>query len=301
MNAIAQQQPLARIIECTEDEYFADPCEVPSLSQSIANILLSKSALHAWTAHPKLGKASNADATDGDEEIDTAALADGKIIHKLLLGSGAQIEVIDGFDDFRKKAAQEARDFARSIGRVPILRHKYDALAETADALRTGLEAEHGIRLDGQSEVAFEWDEIGEHAQPVRCRCRMDHVKIDQGVILDVKKIRSAHPDMCRKHMETYGYDTQWAAYTRALAAFRPDLRGRIDMRFLFLELDPPYAITPITPSGQFREIGEMRWDRAVNLWGRCLATSRWPSYTDRLISLEPSPWYVQQEMGNGY
>ena len=298
MNAVVQQQPLARIIECTEAEYFADPCEVPSLSQSIAHELLTKSPLHAWTIHPRLGKAANADESNGsDEEDDTAALADGKIIHKLLLGSGAEVEVIDGFDNFKKKAAQEARDFARAMGRVPILRRKYDALVETADALRSGLEYDHGIKLDGQSEIAFEWDEQGERG-PARCRGRMDHVKIDAGIILDVKKIRSAHPDMCRKHMETYGYDIQWAAYTSALAKFRPELQGRVDMRFLFLELDPPYAITPITPSGQMREIGQTRWQRAVDLWGRCMATNRWPAYTDRTISLEPSPWFLQRELG---
>src|SRR5262245_50563917 len=35
-------------------EYLADPCPAPSLSASIAHILLSQSPRHAWEAHPRL-------------------------------------------------------------------------------------------------------------------------------------------------------------------------------------------------------------------------------------------------------
>ncbi len=35
--------------------YFADPAAQPSLTQSIAKILIEKSPLHAWHEHPRLG------------------------------------------------------------------------------------------------------------------------------------------------------------------------------------------------------------------------------------------------------
>lgn len=295
MSAALKSAPFARILEVTEDEYFNDPCPVPSLSQSIANELLSKSPRHAWTRHPRLGKQVNSGGPD-TEALDTEALAAGKIIHKLLLGCGAEIDVLD-FDSYRTNAAKEARDNALQLRRVPMLRHKYEPLVEVAEALRESLASEHGVVLDGQSEIAFEWDERGERG-PVRCRGRMDHIKIEQAAIFDVKKIRSAHPDMCRKHIEQFGYDIQWAAYTSALAKYRPEYLGRVSMQFLFMELDPPYAITPVTMSGQMREIGQMRWQRAVDLWSRCLSTGRWPAYTEKPISIEPSPWFMQREFG---
>ena len=36
------------------DDYFADPLPAPSLTQSIAKIILDHSPLHAWHAHPRL-------------------------------------------------------------------------------------------------------------------------------------------------------------------------------------------------------------------------------------------------------
>ena len=38
----------------SEDCYHADPADAPSLSASIAKILIAETPLHAWTAHPKL-------------------------------------------------------------------------------------------------------------------------------------------------------------------------------------------------------------------------------------------------------
>ena len=33
-------------------DYHADPCEVPSLSASIASLLVNRSPFHAWSAIP---------------------------------------------------------------------------------------------------------------------------------------------------------------------------------------------------------------------------------------------------------
>ena len=41
----------------TAAQYHADPCEPLSLSSSTAWTLLNKSPKHAWSEHPKLGKA----------------------------------------------------------------------------------------------------------------------------------------------------------------------------------------------------------------------------------------------------
>jgi hypothetical protein len=283
----------ARILTCTEAEYFRDPCIVPSLSQSIAHTLVSKSPAHAFLRHPRLGK------TSIDDDDPTPAKDAGKTMHKLLLGKGADIEVVVA-DDYRTKAAQQVRDMARSQGKVPMIEHKFEQLRGAADVLRKKL-ADRGYAFSGDSEVAFEWEEQGAHG-PVLCRGRMDHVILDQATIYDVKKIESAHPDTCAAHIYDYGYDIQWAAYVSALRKFlgQPDLL--VDMVFLFVEVDPPYAITPVNlrECGAFTEIGAMRWSRAVGIWERCLARNDWPEYCDRPVQLEPKPWHMQKEIGSG-
>src|SRR4029077_5767017 len=83
--------------------YFADPCEGPSLTQSIAKILLEQSPLHAWHAHPRLGgKPDEPEAYDSAKAIGNAA-------HKLMIGRGKEIMVLE-FDTFRTKDSQQIRD-----------------------------------------------------------------------------------------------------------------------------------------------------------------------------------------------
>jgi hypothetical protein len=300
---VEEAQPLARIIECSEKEYHADPCAVASLSQSIGHILVSKSPVHAWAAHPKLGKLLNGDEDDdGSDEKAKWAKTAGTVIHKLLLGKGAAIEVVEA-KDWRTNYAKDLRDTAKAAGRIPILTHKYQDLVDATDYIRDVLRAK-GFEFDGQSEVAFEWREDGERG-PVVCRGRMDHIHLDRPQILDVKKIRSAHPDTISRHIYEYGYDIQDTAYRRALAAYLRE-HGQavdpidVDMVFLFMEEKPPYAITPVRLSPAFLEIGRQRWERAIFAWERCLATNRWPDYADGIVGIEPQPWVLQREIGNG-
>lgn len=272
MNAAANDlRPFARILDVSEDEYHKDPCDVASLSQSIAHTLLTKSPLHAWTEHPKLGGAQ----LESDEE-DSAALVAGKVIHKLLLGKGPDVAILAA-DNWRLKASQEFKKAAIAAGKVPMLERVYDEIVASVETIKGNL-ALFGYELDGQSEVSIEWDEQGEHG-PVRCRGRMDHVKFGTGKIYDIKKILSAHPETCGRHSCDYGYFIQDAAYSSAFEKLRPEFAGRVQVEYLFVEVEPPYAIYPAPLDGELREIGRQYWERAVLVWERCLRRNEWPAY----------------------
>lgn len=290
MNAVrkpAFELPPARILDVSDEEYFADPCAVPSLSQSIANLLVTESPRHAWLRHPRLG---------GVADEATKATTEGTMIHKLLLGQGADIVLIDA-EDFRTNAAKNARDDAIAAGKLPVIRKKFEAIEEAATRLRVEC-ARRGFSFTGESEVAVEWSEYGASG-PVLCRGRMDHVFLDSGVIYDVKKTRNANPKYLAKHFVELGYDIQAAAYTRAVEALNPALQGRTDFVFLFMELEAPYSVVPARADGAMREIGNLRWSRAVHLWERCLSRGIWPSYCDEPITLSPPPWVLTEEIGN--
>lgn len=290
MNALLRHRfelPPARILTCTEEEYFADPCEIPSLSQSVAHTLVSESPRHGWLQHPKLG---------GHRGDPTTATDEGHVLHKILLGKGADIAIMR-FNDFRSKASQEERDAALAAGKIPMLEYKLDQIALAAYQLQKTCTA-MGYEFTGESEVPIEWYARGAHG-PVLCRSRLDHLILSDGRIFDVKKTRNANPDYLRRNLHTLGYDIQATAYTRAVEALRPDLQGRIDMTFLFMELTPPYSVVPADLSGVFREIGAMRWERAVQLWERCLSRDEWPSYCSSRITLDAPTYIIQQELGN--
>jgi len=278
------EAPGARILKVTLDEYHADPCMVPSLNQSIAHTLVTRSPAHAWCEHPKLG--------DLPPEP-TKAKDDGAVIHALLLGKGADVDVLD-CDSFRTKAARTIRDEAIEAGRVPMLRKRYEQIVEAAARIRANL-AGFGVSLEGEHELPIEWHEPGDEGYVV-CRGLLDTVRLDAGVIVDVKKIVSADPRTCARHAYEYGYDIQAAAYTSALQKLRPELAGRSDFIFVFMELEPPYAVVPCRPSGVLRELGERRWQRAVLTWERCLRDGYWPSYTETITQLDAPPWALTQE-----
>lgn len=290
MNAVPKsaELPPARILTVSEEEYFADSASaVPSLSQSIAHLIVSESPLDGWAAHPRLGNMR----TESTEPLN-----EGKLLHKLLLGAGVDVVIVP-FDSYRKKDAQTIRDAAIAEGKLPVIASKYEEIQLAAEGLRKKLKAE-GFPLEGQSEVAIEWYEQGEHG-PVVCRGRLDHVFINEGRIFDIKKTVSPNPRALARRFVEYGYDIQHAAYSRALAALNPALTGRVEFTFLFLGIDPPHHLVPVRPDGAFREIGSRRWSEAVRTWERCLATGHWPGYAEGIVTLNPPPFVMIEHLGN--
>lgn len=284
----------ARILNVTPAAYMRDPCKVPSLSQSIAHTIVEHSPLHAWTRHPRLG---------AQPAPSTAAMDEGTLLHRLLLGCGSREIAVIPFDEYKSNAAKSARDEAIAAGKLPVKERAHAQAAAAAEKLRRRC-AELGFPFTGRSELAIEWRERGaSDGEPVLCRTMLDHVLIERGVIYDLKKAANASPKNCEKSFSDRGYDIQYAAGTRALAALRPEFEGRIQFTFLFLELEPPYDVVPAQPSGELRTIGHLRWERAVLRWQECLATGKWPGYCvdGKPIILQARPWALAAEEQGAY
>lgn len=285
----------ARILPVDAAEYHADPCATPSLSASVAAVLVKQSPLHAWLKHPRLGGAGAVRET-------TAEQARGTLIHALVLGKGEQqVEIIHA-ENYRTKAAQESRDAANFAGLTPILAREFDAAKLVADSILLQLGA-LGIKIEpAYAEQVLEWTEETPEG-PCLCRCMMDHVDFDSGVILDLKTIRSAHPDSIRKHVFEYGYDSQRAAYCSALRHYKPDLAGRESFRWIFAEELPTglkhrAILTIAEADGQTRGLGEAKWEFACKTWAKCLRENNWPAYlpAGEVARIEPKPWDFKEE-----
>lgn len=267
------------------DEYHADPCVELSLSASIANIIDRQTLAHAWAAHPRLGNV---------RREETKTMAAGTLLHALLLGDEDQIRIVQA-DSWRTKAAKEARTQARAQGFTAVLEHEFDQAAKMAKELGAKMR-EKGIHLssDGLTEQTIIWHETASDGTRVQCRGRMDHV--DGATITDLKSSVSAHPDVIRRHIEAYGYAIQRAAYVSALEKVIPRLAGRVEFTFVFFELVAPYAVTPVKLDGTWREIGQRRWQRAVDLWAQARKTRSWGDYSDGVLTLDPPGWLLAQD-----
>ena len=104
------------VYEIPADAYHADPTIEPSLSASVANVILSHSPLHAWAKHPRLNP---------DFEPEEKPQFDlGSAAHNMVLRQNfwrEEIAVVEA-QDWKTKAAKEARETARAAGRHPVQR-----------------------------------------------------------------------------------------------------------------------------------------------------------------------------------
>lgn len=293
MSAVAIQgsAPPARIVECTQDEYFADAfCALPSLNQSTAHVLLTKSPLHAWATHPRLGN-----VIKRTEREPTKAQIQGTVLHALLLGKGSESVCVLGYDDYRSKAAQADKAIAVAQGRTPILARDYDEAVEAADMIRGRLAEQGCVFEGGQAEVAIEWTEESDEG-PVLCRGRLDYLIVGDNwaKVIDPKKIVDADELSCMRHADDYGHHLQAAAYTSAVEKLYPQTRGRVEFVFAFMELEAPHCAVPRPTDAMSRWVGEQQWKRAYTMWQQCMNAGVWPGYP--ALPLSVTPWTMRQE-----
>lgn len=109
--------------DLSEDAYHADPVPGGSLSSGGARKLLPPSC-------PARFKHERDNPTAPTESMELGSAA-----HKLVLGVGAEIEIIDA-ENWRTKASREAADEARAAGRIPLLPADYSIVQAMATALR---------------------------------------------------------------------------------------------------------------------------------------------------------------------
>lgn len=273
---------IARLLDLTPEQYH----QHPGFSASTAKTLISRSELHAWHEHPAFG---------GNGKVPTKVMDRGSAIHTLLLGKGARLACLP-YDSWRTDASKESRERTRAAGLVPLLHEDYTAYELAASRIRQRLEyAGHFIsNIHGRSECAIEWEEPSS-VGPVLCRCMMDHVVLDEGLIYEVKVVEDAHPDRCERSAESMGYAIAAAAYIRALLAWRPNLSGHVEFRFLFCEAEEPHAVYDPQPTTAFLSAGEEKWLAAVERWGVAKASGHWPHYQNNRPIHRPR-WAMTRE-----
>ncbi len=272
-------------------EYLADPCPEPSLSSSCAHRLLSRSPLHAWQEHPRLGAV-------GSE----SGVADkGSVAHDLLLGGEGKIAVIDPADfpakngnipdGWTNPAIREARDAARDSGLTPILAADFAAIRSQVDAAREFLANSEiaGVLDRGQPEQTIIWRE-----GDTWCRARPDWLTDNHDICLHFKTTdASAKADsFIRGIMQNMGYGFALRFYARGLAAVSD---AKTQHLILVQEQNAPFACTLIGLTPAKEAVEDVRVIKAIETWRKCLAENRWPAYDTRVHWAEPTAWELAE------
>lgn len=266
--------------------YHGDPCPLPSLSSGLLRTILSESPMHAWFAHPRLGRPK-----DEAEKQPSSVMQIGSAIHKLVLGRGEEIAVLP-FDDFKKTAAKEARDEALAARKIVLLPDDYARAKAASLPLSEAVEDSLGMKIaDCLTEAVVTWRE-GRHWR----RIMVDLLTPDYLRAVDLKSSgMSVAPSAAARTIYGSGYHIQAAFYLRGLDALHPAGAGKRQWDFAFVENDAPFSCSPLIRLSQAGyEVAHHEVQKGVEIWDDCLDAGEWPGhYSPEPYEAEPPAWMV--------
>ena len=284
------------IYQIDQADYHRDPCPAPSLSSSIAKLLVRKTPRHAWQAHPRFG---------GVDIDPTRVMDDGSAVHAMMLGYSHLIESLrtvygpktkrkeligEPVRDYKTEAAAEERDEIRGMGKIPVLYHRLPGLIRCKTEATRQIEIADdgpGFLAPGSSEVCIVWRE-----DDVWLRCLVDRLPDDPRLPpYDLKCTEmSAAPGAWERRLQLE-YAFQDAFYRRGIKAARgiePE-----PMRFIVIELEPPHGVVINAALPALRTIAEAEVERAIQRWRRCVRADDWPLYPPHTAWVDAPSWML--------
>lgn len=255
-----------------ENEYHAHPT---SLSVSGAKVLLDCPAKFDYQRrHPS---------------PPTAAMNLGSAAHKLVLGVGAEIVVVDA-DDWRSKAAREARSEAEAEGKVALLTKEHEQVQAMAARLRENKVADLLLGGDGEAEVSL----FAKHATGLTVRGRVDWLPApsDRMIVADYKTAVSADPGVFAKAVVNFRYHMQAAWYSDLITAL--SLADSVAFLFVVQEKDPPYEVMVCQVDADAMAIGRHQSETAIETFIECTESGVWPGYGDEVHKLSLPFWFTR-------
>ena len=278
------------------DEYHRDPAPAPSLSSTLARLLLNRSPLHAWTASPRLNPAW--------EPVEKKTFDIGRAAHRAVLGAGGDYvaypaEYLASNGAASTKEAKAWAEEQRAAGRTPLKADEVDQVGAMADAVQRQIAA-MGIKLDpARSELVALAEVDG-----IWCRAMIDNAPADPRLPLyDIKSTTDASPEALAKTIATYGYDVQAAHY---LAVWKAATGEDRKFRMIFVEKEAPFGVSvaelyrkPGDEADWFDHADALAAD-ARRIWGECLTSGNWPCYPARVAIVGAPGWHLTKMEDRG-
>jgi hypothetical protein len=268
--------------DVTCEQYFAEPCPAPALTNSGIQTLLSSCPAKFAYQHPAIGQPP-------EKREETVARRLGNLVHRLALGKGADY-VISPHDAYRSAEAKAWRDEQLAAGVVPVKQAEFDQAHEMAARITEAIEAETRGR-PYQTEVVIAW-QTNVAGFTIWNRAMIDVWCPDLHLALDVKKTRSAGDSAIDRAMAGYGYACQSSFYGDGISALH-DSKERPRFGFLFVEDSEPFLPRYAECSEAFRTEAQSGTWRAATIFARCLQAGEWPGYQPH--TAQPPAWWLGQ------
>jgi len=269
----------------TPDQYHADPCPAPALSSSLARTILTSTPLHAWAQSPRLD--------DEYVRVEKTVFDVGSAVHKLYLGKGSKLKIINA-DAFNTKIAKTERDQAYSDGLTPLLKRQFADVQDMVAAGRFQLQKnETGDPFEqvdrANAEACFAWQSDG-----IWNRCMCDLIDQPNRIVWDLKTTGlTANPETLSRIVDGRGYDVQAAHYLDGLHSCLPDYGGGWKFRFVIQEKFYPFLLSVVELSDEWIDTARRKLKRAREVWRWCLESGVWPGYPGVICHLD-QPTYSE-------
>lgn len=277
---------------------------MPAVSSSVLLAMLNECPKAAWW-QSWLNPARVAD-------VSTDAQDAGSIAHSILLeGHSEGVEVINPEDypaektgnvpdGWTNKAIRAARDAARAVGKIPVLKADMAAINAMVVSARKFIEecraTEPAIWSifqpgGGESELTCVWDDDG-----IPCRIRPDRISRDRRLIVDVKTSnRSAEPDSWgRSQLAGMDYYVSASFYRRGIEKIA-DVSPAYT--YLVIEQEAPHLCSLVGMSPHHFALGEDKVRTALDYWRLCFERNSWPGYAARVAYPDLPAWTDTQWM----
>lgn len=256
---------------------------------------VSDSVYHAFPAisNSGLGKIRRSPAhyKYGEGKEATDALIFGRAFHSAI-GTPADFEkdFVTWEGDRRTTAGKEA--YAKLVekhGENLIKTADLTAILAMRGALMENPVAKSLMDMAGEPELSILWD-----CEGVLAKSRIDKYVAKDGLLVDWKTTRNAHPEAFAKSVYQYGYHRQAAFYLWAARAM-----GLKADRFLFvaIEKEPPYGNGVYELSDAALRSGLAEVIDLIGVYKTCLETNTWPSYGTDIITLDLPAWAAEESL----
>lgn len=270
-------------LDIPESTYHADDlCDRPTLSSSLARVILNQSPLHAWTQHPRLNPLH--------ESTDRKTFDIGRAAHRAILGRGGDYaaipsDLLASNGAASTKAAKDWIEAARANGVTPLKADEVDQIGAMREVAHRRLD-QMDIRFDPERSEAVVLAEV----DGVMCRAMVDNAPANpRQPLYDFKTTTDASPEAVIRAVMNYGYDVQAAHY---LACWKAATGEDRLFRFVFQEKAAPFEVSVVEIGEDSLFMARKRIARAREIWGLCLNRDVWPGYPDGVHRLEMPDFY---------
>lgn len=248
---------------------------------------------HAWDAasHSRLCDLARSPAycrlRATTPDTSTTAKDSGTVVHALVLEGTIDgryhLKDYDARSNENKAKLQAAKDAGLLIVTPDELR---DAQAIAASVLAHRRAAALTAKAQ-RREVSIVWTDP---TTGIRCKARPDALADVRGrrVLVDLKRVRTAHPDDFPRGMLDLDIDSQMAWYRDGLRAlgWAPD-----DVVIVAVLPDAPHEVWCHRLADDVLTRGVMRNEKAVKVYAECVRTGAWPGGSEDVVEADLPEW----------